>query len=72
VGFRYTLRLADGTDAGEVEYADTTIATGDVIRVDGNHKMLVRAVVPIEWSAEFVDGAVCGVLEVEPYGVPCS
>jgi hypothetical protein len=26
----------------------------------------VRAVIPVETIGEFVDGAVCGVLEVEP------
>jgi hypothetical protein len=66
VGFRYTLRLVDGTDAGEGEYADTSVEAGDVIRVDGNRRMRVLAIVPVELAGEFVDGPIYGVLEVEP------
>jgi hypothetical protein len=66
VGFRYALRLADGTDAGEVEYPDGSVQAGDVIRADGNQKLRVLAVVPVELAAEFVDGAVYGALVVEP------
>ena len=66
VRFPYALRLADGTDAGEAEYADTNVQAGDMIRVDGNRKMHVLAVIPLEVATEFVDDAIYGVLEVEP------
>ena len=66
MGFRYTLRLPDGTDAGEVEYPDASVQAGDVIRVDGNQKMRVLAAVPVELAAEFVDGATYGARVVEP------
>jgi len=65
VGFPYALRLSDGTDAGEAEYAYQPQA-GDTVHVDGNQRMRVRAVVPVLVIEEFVDRPLYGVLEVEP------
>ena len=39
---------------------------GDEIRIDGNQVVRVRAVIQVELAEEFVDGALYGVLEVEP------
>ena len=64
--FRFEFRLADGADAGEYEASDAGIQPGDQIRANGNRLMLARAVIPVERIGEFVDGAVSGVLEVEP------
>ena len=66
MGFLYTLRLSDGSDAGEVEYPDGGVQAGDEIRVSGNRKMRVLSVIPTEVAGEFVDGATYAVLEVEP------
>jgi len=70
LGFRYTLRLPDGSDAGEVEYPDGGVQAGDVIRIDDNQRMRVVAAVQVEIAAEFIDGAVYAVLEVEPVDRP--
>jgi hypothetical protein len=56
VGFRYALRWADGDDAGEAEYPDGVIQVGEQIRINGNQLVRVRAVIPAELAAEFVDG----------------
>jgi hypothetical protein len=66
VGFRYALRWADGDDAGEAEYPDGVIQVGEQIRINGNQLVRVRAVIPVELAAEFVDGALYGTLEIEP------
>lgn len=66
MAFRYQLRLADGEDAGEVQFADGGVQAGDEIRVSGNRQMRVLAVIPVELASEFVDGPVYAVLEVEP------
>ena len=66
MGFRYALRWADGDDAGTAEYPDDGIQAGDEIRIDGNQLVRVRAVIPVELAAEFVDGALYGTLEIEP------
>lgn len=66
MGFRYQLRLADGSDVGEAEYADGGISAGDEILISGNREMRVLAVIPLELAGEFVDGPLYGVLEVEP------
>lgn len=65
MGFRYQLRLADGADAGEVELAYQPDA-GEHLRVDGNRRMHVLAVVPTPVVEEFVDRPLYGILEVEP------
>ena len=61
----YTVRFADGDDAGEAEFGYQPQA-GDEVRIDGNRLVRVRAVFPVEKIAEFVDRPRYGVLEVEP------
>jgi hypothetical protein len=61
----YTVRFADGDDAGEAEFGYQPQA-GDEVRIDGNRLVRVRAVVPVEKVAEFVDRPRYGLLEVEP------
>ena len=65
MGFRYTLRFADGDDAGTVEYPGGAIQVGDEVRIDGNRLVRVRAVIPVELAGEFVDGALYDTLEIE-------
>ncbi len=60
VGFRYALRWADGDNAGTAEYPDDGIQAGDEIRINGNQRVRVRAVIPVELAAEFVDDACTG------------
>lgn len=64
MGFHFQLRWADGFDAGEASYAYQPQA-GDEIHADGNRKLRVLAVIPVELAGEF-DEASYGVLEVEP------
>jgi hypothetical protein len=64
MAFRYTLRLEDGSDAGEVALAQPANA-GEELRVTGNVRARVRAVVPVETVEEFVDHPLYGFLEVE-------
>jgi hypothetical protein len=59
------LRLADGDGPGEAEFGYQPKA-GDEIRINRNRLVRVRAVIPVELAAEFVDGAVYVTLEVEP------
>ena len=40
---------------------------GDVFYLDGNRQARVLAVIPVDLAAEFVDGPLDGVLEVEPH-----
>ncbi len=63
--FRYTLRLSDGSDAGEAEL-DQQPKVGEEIRINGNRLMIVRAIVPVERIEEFLDRPIYGILEVEP------
>jgi hypothetical protein len=64
MAFRYTLRLADGSDAGEITL-DEPAAVGDEIHVTGDARARVLAVVPVETVEEFVDHPLYGFLEVE-------
>ena len=64
MSFRYMLRLEDGSDAGEVEL-EQPANVGEEIRVTGNVRARVRAVVPVEIVEEFVDRPLYGFLEVE-------
>jgi hypothetical protein len=70
MGFRYMLKLPDGTDAREVEYADTTVEAGDKIVVDSNRTLHMLAVISIsvELAGEFVDRPLHWVLEAELVG----
>jgi hypothetical protein len=58
--------MADGDDAGTFETSSSDWKVGDTVIADGNRRYKVTAVVPLEKIAEFVDGALNGVLEVEP------
>lgn len=64
--FHYELRLADGDDAGTIETGGCDWQPGDTLIADGNRRYKITAVIPVERIAEFVDGALNGVLEVEP------
>ncbi len=64
MSFRYMLRLEDGFDAGEVEL-EQPANVGEELRVTGNVKACIRAVVPVEIVEEFVDRPIYGFLEVE-------
>jgi hypothetical protein len=66
MGYLYRLTYTDGDDAGEVEYPDGGVQAGDEIRIEGNRRMRVRSVIPVERAGEFVDGAAYAVLEIEP------
>ena len=70
MGFRYQLRWADGDDAGEAEYPDGGIEAGDEIRINGNRLVRVRAVIPVELAAEFVDGASTAHSRSKPMNAP--
>ena len=66
MSFRYTLRTPDGVDACEVVLGQRA-NTGEEIRISGNRRMRVRAVVPTELLEEFIEArALYGFLEVEP------
>ena len=64
--FRFELRLADGDDAGSFDNSAADWKVGDTLIADGNRRYRVTAVLAPERLAEFVDGALNGVLEVEP------
>jgi hypothetical protein len=66
MGFRYQLRLADGSNMGEAQFPDSAIRAGEQIRVDNNQLVRVLAVIDVDTIGEFVDGAVYGILEIEP------
>ena len=63
--FRYTLRLRDGTDAGEVSL-EQPASVGDTLHVSGTRRMRVSVVVPTERIEEFIDPPRVGFLVVEP------
>ena len=65
MGFLYTLRLADGDDAGTFDSTSSSWSVGDTLIADGNRRYKVTAIVPLEKIAEFVDDATYGLLEVE-------
>ncbi len=65
MGFRYQLRDPMGDDLGDAEYGYQPVV-GDTIHIAGNQRMRVRAVMPGERLAEFVDRPIYGLLEIEP------
>lgn len=69
MGHRYQLRLADGSDAGEVEYGYQP-TVGDLIYVAGNKRARVTAFVPLELVEEFVRSPLYGILEIESVALP--
>jgi hypothetical protein len=64
MGFRYQLRDATGDDLGEAEYAYEP-PVGDTIRLEGNRRARVLAVIPLEVVQEHVDRPLYGMLEIE-------
>jgi hypothetical protein len=68
-GNRYRLVTSDGDDAGEAEYSFNPQA-GDEIYVNGNQRVRVTAVIPVELAGEFADDATHGLLEIEPLSPP--
>jgi hypothetical protein len=65
MGFRYQLVTPDGEVFGEGEWMQQP-DVGDVLYVDGGHRVRVLAYIRAEKLAEFVDRPIYGVLEVEP------
>jgi hypothetical protein len=59
-------RWRDGEVFESFESAVPNWDVGDPVILAGNRHFRVRATIPVERVAEFVDGPVCGVLEVEP------
>ena len=66
MGFKFELKTVDGDDAGPFEIAVPNWQTGDTLIAAGNVRYRVVSVIPGEQVAEFVDGALYSVLEVEP------
>jgi hypothetical protein len=66
VGFSYELRCHDGDDAGTFETNLSDWDVGDTFRADGNRHLRITAIIPAELVAEFIEGPVRGVWEVEP------
>jgi hypothetical protein len=69
VGFSYELKYPYGDDAGttfETNLSDWNV--GETFRADGNRPMRITAIIPAELVAEFIEGPVRGVWEVEPLG----
>lgn len=64
MGFRYQLRDPTGEDLGEAEYAYEP-PVGDTIRLEGNRRARVTAIVPVERVQEHVDRPLYGLLEIE-------
>ncbi len=66
MGSRYRLTYVNGDDAGDAELPDSVVVRiGDEVHTDNNEVVRVTKVVLIERIAEFVDGAIYGLLEVE-------
>ena len=55
IPYRYRLRTPDGDNVGEIEVGQPA-NVGEEIRVSGNRRMRIRAVVPTERIQEFSDG----------------
>jgi hypothetical protein len=64
MAFRYTLRLKDGCDVGEVELARPA-AVGDEIGINGERQVRVFAVIAAT-GASSSSGRAIGFLVVEP------
>ena len=61
---RYTLRLKDGSDAGEVTL-EQPATVGDSIQVSGGVRARVRAVVRVKIIEEFVENPHYGIFEID-------
>jgi hypothetical protein len=64
MSFRYTLRLTDGSDAGEIEL-EQPASVGETVHVSETRRMGVHVVFPTERIEEFVDAPRFGFLVVE-------
>ena len=65
MGFSYELKYPDGGDAGTFETNLSDWAVGDTFRADGNRQLRITSIIPAELVAEFIEGPVRGVWEVE-------
>lgn len=66
MGFKFALVSTEGEVFDSFETAVPDWTTGDTVIAAGNVHYRVLSVVPVELAAEFVDGPLNGVLEVEP------
>jgi hypothetical protein len=70
MGFKFQLVDTDGVSFDSFESSIPNWSTGDTVIAAGNVHYRVVSVIPVELAAEFVDGALNGVLngvlEVEP------
>jgi len=64
MGFKYQLATSDDDVFGEGEWVYQP-KVGDELHIAGNRRVRVLAYVPVEKMGQFVDGGVCGLLEVE-------
>src|SRR4051812_50022186 len=64
MGFKYQLATSDDDVFGEGEWVYQP-KVGDELHISGNRRARVLAYVPVEKMGQFVDGGVCGLLEVE-------
>ncbi len=66
MGFKFALISTDGEIFDSFETAVPDWSVGDTVIAAGNVHYKVVSVIPVELAAEFVDGPLNGVLEVEP------
>ena len=65
MGFRFALVSTEGDIFDSYESAVPDWSAGDTVIAAGNVHWKVVSVIPVELAAEFVDGQLNGVLEVE-------
>jgi hypothetical protein len=53
-------------DAGSLRTSEANWQAGDIVIAERTRRYQVTAVIPLPTIGEFVDGATCGLLEVEP------
>jgi hypothetical protein len=66
VAFKFVVVSRDGDIFETFESSVPNWDVGDPVILAGNRHFRVTAKIPVERIAEFVDGPVYGVLEVEP------
>lgn len=66
MAYQYELKLPDGDDAGTFTTSECDWHVGDEFRAAGNVRYRIRAIVPRERMAEFVDEPEIELWEVEP------
>jgi len=64
--YTFELKTRDGDDAGTLRTSEGNWQPGDVVIAQGNRRYKVTAVVSLARLEEFVDGALAGLIEVEP------